>query len=327
MTMDALFDDAVRLALAQEANLAPSVHNIQPTRFRFRGDGVIELHEDKRRRIPIGDPTGADNRKSFGAAAEGLVMALAARGVGVEITRPATAIAELHARPGADPFALRAGVPQRASWRGVFAKPTTDDVAALQSLAGDDLAVVTAPRSVNEIATLFDDVSLTTLRDAPYRAELVSWMRLAKSHPDYARDGLNAEAMALSSVEAFGAGLVMGPCAFPLLDDIGVAGPLIAEGGKVKSAAGVVFFHRAADEDDFDVGRRFYRVWLEMTARGLSACPMSVLADSPEAAAQVKAAYGIDAKRKLVTAFRVGRRPAEKTQPPRVRLPATELMV
>lgn len=327
MSMAALFDDATRLALAQEANLAPSVHNIQPTRFRFRGDGVIELHEDTRRRIPIGDPTGADNRKSFGAAAEGLVMALAARGIGVEISRPATAIAEIHARPGADPDPMHARVPGRASWRGAFATPTTADLSALQSLASDDLAVVTEPRRIGEIATLFDDVSLTTLRDAPYRAELVSWMRLSKSHPDYARDGLNAEAMALSPFEAFGASVVMGPRAFPLLDSVGVAGPLIAEGGKVKSAAGVVFFHRAADEDDFDVGRRFYRVWLEITARGLSACPMSVLADSPEAAMQVKTAYGIDPKRKLVTAFRVGRKPEGKPKPPRVRLPATELMV
>ena len=133
--------------------------------------------------------------------------------------------------------------------------------------------------------------------------------------------------MALSPFEAFGAGVVMGPRAFPLLDGLGVAGPLIAEGAKVKGAAGVVLFHRAAEEDDFDVGRRFYRVWLEMTARGLSACPMSVLADSPTAAMQVKTAYGIDPKRKLVTAFRVGRRPAGKPQPPRVRLPATELLV
>lgn len=326
--MSFAFEPALREALAAEANLAPSVHNIQPTRFRFRDDGVIELHEDARRRLPIGDPTGADNRKSFGAAAEGLVMALAARGLAAEIRRDAGAIATLVASPGAEADAQHPLVDKRATWRASFAPPTAADrdvVAALGDAA--DVVAMTEPARVAEVARLFDDTSLVTLRDAAYRAELVSWMRLSRAHPAYARDGLNAEAMALSPFEAFAAGIVMGPRAFPLLDSVGLAHPLIAEGAKVKSAAGVVLFHRDANEDNFDVGRRFYRLWLDIAARGLAACPMSVLADSPAAAAQVKATYGIAENRKLVTAFRVGRVPDGARRPPRVRLPAAELIV
>lgn len=324
----AFLDDAARLAIVAEANLAPSVHNIQPTRFRFVGEDTIEIHEDARRRIPVGDPTGADNRKSFGAATEGLVMALAARNIAAVTTRGGGDIARLTLTPAADPEPHRALVPTRATWRGAFDKLTPADVATVDSLAAfDDLLPVTDPARVAEIAALYDDTSLVTLRDNAYRAELVSWMRFSRSHDDFARDGLNAEAMALSPFEAFAAGVVMGPRAFPLLDGIGLAGPLIAEGAKVKSAAGVILFHRDTNEDDFDTGRRFYRVWLEFTARGLSACPMSVLADSPTAAAQVKAAFGIGAHRKLVTAFRIGRKPDAARQPPRARLPAAELIV
>lgn len=325
---DVLFDARERLALVAEANLAPSVHNIQPTRFRFAADGAIEIIEDTQRRIPIGDPTGADNRKSFGAAAEGLVLALAARNVTAKIEIGAGPIARLTVDPEAEPDPLRACVHERATWRGAFEKPTTADIKVIASLGGfDDVVAVTAPHRIAEIATLYDDTSLSTLRNGAYRGELVSWMRLSRSDSNWSRDGLNAEAMALSTFEAFGARVVMGPRAFPLLDRAGLAGPLTAEGAKVKSAAGVVLFHRAAQEDEFNVGRRFYRLWLEITARGLCLCPMSVLADSAAAAAQMKASYGIAEDRKLVTAFRIGRRPEGAKAPPRVRLPAAELIV
>jgi hypothetical protein len=322
------FSGAERIDLVAEANLAPSVHNIQPTRFRFAADGAIEIHEDTRRRIPVGDPTGADNRKSFGAAAEGLVMALAARNISASIEAGDDALARIIMIPEAEPDPLREHVPRRATWRGAFGKRTPDDIARLETLAtsGDMTVVTDAPR-IAEIATLYDDTSLATLRDNAYRAELVSWMRLSRSAPAWSRDGLNAEAMALSPFEAFAAGLAMGPSLFPVLDGIGVARPLIAEGGKVKSAAGVVLFHRPASENDFDTGRRFYRAWLEITALGLCLCPMSVLADAPTAAAQVKQAFGIAADRKLVTVFRVGRRPDNAKAPTRVRLPPSELIV
>ena len=65
------FDLTARLALAGEANIAPSVHNIQPTRFRFGEDGGVTVLEDTKRRIPVGDPSGADSWKSLGAASEG----------------------------------------------------------------------------------------------------------------------------------------------------------------------------------------------------------------------------------------------------------------
>jgi hypothetical protein len=326
--MKAITGGDERIALVAEANLAPSVHNIQPTRFRFTDDGAIEIHEDTRRRIPVGDPTGADNRKSFGAAAEGLVLALAGRNIAARIEMGNGAIARVTPQPDGAPDPLRTHVKARATWRGGFDRVTTDDVKALEGLAASgDTTVVTDARRMAEIATLYDDTSLATLRDSAYRAELVSWMRLSRSAPEWSRDGLNAEAMALSPFEAFAAGLVMGPLLFSLLDGVRIARPLIAEGGKVKSATGVVLFHRPSGESDFDTGRRFYRAWLEITALGLCLCPMSVLADSQTAAVQLKRAFAIADDRKLVTAFRVGRRPSSAREPSRVRLPASELIV
>lgn len=312
-----------RLALVDAANRAPSVHNIQPARFRFLDERTIELVEDPQRRLFVGDPEGKDNQKSLGAALEGLALALSERGFGAETSG---ARVQMISGAGRDPLAPYAAT--RASYRGAFAPPSNRDRAALAEIAAScpDLHIIESPEAISELARLFDDVSMDVLRAPAYRAELLSWMRLSARHPNYVRDGLNAAHMALSPIEAIGAGIVLGAAAFPLLDAIGAARPLIADSGKVRSAAGVALFHRPAEEPEPETGRRFYRVWLEIERAGLALCPMSVLADVPRAAARLLREANLEG-RKLVTVFRIGRRPAKFVQPPRARLPASELIV
>ena len=311
-----------RLALIDAANRAPSVHNIQPARFRFLDERTVELVDDPQRRLLVGDPEGKDNQKSLGAALEGLSLALSERGLGAEVNG---ARVQMVSGAGRDPLAPFAAT--RASYRGMFAPANARDQAALEQIATtcSDLHIIAA-KDIADLASLFDDVSMEVLRAPAYRAELLSWMRLSARHPNYTRDGLNAAHMALSSIEATGAGIVLGSTAFPLLDTVGMARPLIAESSKVRSAAGVALFHRPMSEPELETGRRFYRVWLEIERAGLALCPMSVLADVPHAAERLLREANVDG-RKLVTVFRIGRRPANFVQPPRVRLPAAELIV
>jgi hypothetical protein len=318
-----------RLALVAAANRAPSVHNIQPARYRFDDERTITLLEDPKRRLFVGDPKGSDNQKSLGAGLEGLALALSERGIGLE-TGPATGEHEavrVALSTGAKPDPLAQFAETRASWRGAFAPRADADRAALARLAEacPDLRIIEASDAVAELAKLYDQVSLEVVRAPAYRAELLSWMRLSKKQPGYARDGLNAEHMALSQFEAFAAGIVLGG-AFPALDGVGLAGALMAEASKVKSAAGVALFHRPIAEPELETGRRFYRVWLEIERAGLALCPMSVLADVPHSAARLLAEAGLGADRKLVTAFRIGRRPPGAHVAPRARLPAAELI-
>ena len=42
-------------ALVAESSLAPSVHNVQPARWRI-GEDEVTLLEDTRRRLPVADP-------------------------------------------------------------------------------------------------------------------------------------------------------------------------------------------------------------------------------------------------------------------------------
>ena len=57
--------------LVAEASLSPSAHNTQPTRWRLRSDGRIEVLEDESRKLPIGDPEGRELNVSHGSAVEG----------------------------------------------------------------------------------------------------------------------------------------------------------------------------------------------------------------------------------------------------------------
>lgn len=330
------FDVAARHAIAGEANIAPSVHNIQPTRFRFTDDGAIAVFEDRKRRLPVGDPSGADNWRSLGAASEGLAIALSARGFATNVVwrdvadAAATSrqIARVIVSGDAAPDRLRAFVPKRSTWRGPFAAKDAAASRGIEALrATADLQLVEGRSAIADIAKLYDTTTLVTLRDTAYRLELRSWMRLGRLNGNWGRDGLNAHAMALSGFEAAGADIVLGKRMFSVFDKIGLAGPLMAEGARVRGAAAIGLFHRPAEEHEFETGRRFYRLWLEVTAAGLCLCPMSVLSDAPSTATQLKAQYGVDPARKLVNVFRIGVRPAHAKAHKRARLPAWDLLV
>lgn len=323
-----------RRALVTEAMLAPSVHNVQPARWRFEGDDALILFEDAAVRLPVGDPRGNDAEISLGAAAEGLRLAAGHRGVGVteEVTAlpGATAtlipVARYRLREGmADPDPLAAGVEARRSWRGDFQACASSDRAEAAKLAGDDAAVVTDPAMLSRIARLFDQASHGFMRDGKFRRELVSWMRLSRRHPRWSRDGLNADAMAMNRIEAIGASAVLGPL-FALLDRIGLAGPLLAEGKKLSGSAGLVVFHRPVDEAPFISGGHFYRLWLAIEAAGFGAAVLAALADDPAVSAEVATIAGVPRGRRVVSAFRIGRRPAGAIAP-RSRRGIDELLV
>ncbi len=317
--------------LVAEARLAPSVHNIQPTRFSLR-DGAILMHGEPCRILPAADPNGHDVRLSHGAALEGLALALAAEGLVLAETclglgddhGPVACISVAARAAPADP--VRSHVPQRASWRGGFCPPSGETQAALSRLseAAPDLILVQDRAAVASIAALADRAGLFFLRDLEHRRELLKWMRLSPKHADYRRDGLNAEAMALSPAQAFAAGLVLGP-AFAWLDRLGLAGMLTAEASKTRSASAIALLHRPEGEDPLLSGRAFYRAWLAMTRAGLAACPVSVIVDWPQGRAALCGWHPLPPGRRLVNVFRIGV-PTVRHGAVHSRLPVDELI-
>ena len=294
------------------------------------------------RSIPVADPSMRDWRLSHGAQFEGLKIALAASGYeladviiepavggdgpfGLQLIASASVIAAsvLDAQSAKD-LAL---AERRQTWRGSFAAVTPSATAALDALrrVQPGCLFVSSNDDLADIAALYDAASMHFLRDRHHRKELINWMRLSTSHKGYARDGLSAVAMGLGALEAWAAGLVLGPL-FDGLDRVGLAKPLLSESIKNKSAAAIVVMPKPIDEDQFDTGRHFYRLWLDFERVGLKACPMSVLIDWDDTRQQLETRFGIGNDQTICAAFRVGI-PNGKSNYPRARLPVGELLV
>ena len=151
-------------------------------------------------------------------------------------------------------------------------------------------------------------------------------MRLSRRDPRWSQDGLNAGAMEMSPFEAAVAGQVLRQGVFEALDRIGVAPGLVAEAKVVRSAEAVALFHRPEGEPPLATGRRFYRLWLQCAGAGLSAAPMAVLADDPQAREAIRRAFDVPDGRRLITAFRLGV-PPKVLKDPKPRLPLQTLIV
>lgn len=321
-----LFED-----LVAEARLAPSVHNIQPTRWRRDGDAILVL-ADETRHLPVADPSGHDVRLSHGAAIEGFSLALGLRGLqiaAIETTIDAVpgqgAVARITLAPGGEADPLAASVASRASWRGVFGSaPDLAQKLAHLARARDDLVVIGGTDAIAEIAGLSDRAGFHFLCDDAHRGELLHWMRLSRADPRYGLDGLDAEAMALGRIEAVAASLVLGPL-FPALRRLRLAAPLTSEYGKTASGA-IALFHRPSGEDPLETGRAFYRAWLAMESVGLAACPISVLVDWPPSKTTLVERFAVPTTRRLVNVFRLGIAP--RREPARhARLAVQDLIV
>lgn len=325
--------EEMQRALVAEASLAPSVHNVQPARWRFTDGGLI-LFEDRSRRLPAGDPTGRDAATSLGAAAEGMAIALSRHGLTLEDEGESDL-----GGAGGDPipvrrFRLSEGgaldpladfVSLRQSRRGAFLTPSPADREAARALQADDAAPIADEAAIAEVAVLADKAGLGFFRNGPFRAELLSWMRLSPRHRRWILDGLNAEAMAMSRLDRIGAGLVLGPL-FRLVDRLGLSGAVTSEAGTVKSAAALIIFHRPAGEPPFEGGRAFYRLWLRVVEAGFQAAVMAALADDEAAAEALHQRLSIPDDRRIASVLRIGRS-APGTAYPRARLPVEQLLV
>ena len=329
-----MFTRDEQMAILAEVSRAPSVHNVQPARWRFENDGVTLL-QDRSRRLPAGDPTGRDVEASLGASFEGMVLALSRLGLGLseplhvaddgrgELRSVCTA----RFVPGESVDPLAEHVARRRSWRGAFAPVEAFDLVSLEATLNvrEDARLLIGKDLIARVAKLNDDCSWEFMRDPSYHAELCEWMRLSPADPRWNVDGLSAECLAMSAIERRAASLLFRPAAFGVLKTIGLARALVAESARVKSAAAAIAFHRDDDESPFDSGRAFYRLWLEITATGLVACPMSSIADSALGSTEMRAHCRIPSGRRVVNVLRVGRAPTKL--PKSARLPASELLI
>ncbi len=223
---------------------------------------------------------------------------------------------------------LAAWVGQRCTYRGrcIPAEPRMID--GLRRLVAESvhLTGIYEPEEIAAVARANDGSSFRFLSIPAYRSELYGWMRFTPRHPQWSRDGLTAECLGMSAIEAFVAQMLFRPAGFSLLAATGLAERLTSEGAATRSASAVIVLHQWARQSWFTGGRRLYRFWLELSRLGLSACPMSALADDPEAAEWLAHLCGVPVGAQIVNVFRVGVAPDGPT-PRSPRLPANQLLV
>jgi nitroreductase len=270
-------EDAFRAIVAQ-AMLAPSAHNTQPARWSL-SDGAITVWADLARRLPAGDPDDRDLQVSCGAAVEGTVLALARQGKGATVTwqdgpdrgglRPIARITQAGAPTPEDVERARLA-PQRSTHRVGFAPVPS---AALAGLQAPHLTLVQDAREMAWMAPQIDRASARLLRDRAVRQELLAWMRLSPRDARYSCDGLTREALGMGAVTAALTRPALGTPLYSVLARLGLGPALSGEAERSRQGGAILLFHWPKAGAALEAGRAFYRLWLDVTARGLAGCP------------------------------------------------------
>ena len=318
-------DDQFRKIVAR-ANLAPSIHNAQPARWRLRGD-VIEVAASLDVALPIADPSGEAVGLSCGAAVEATVIALpfAAEVSDVWAKRDFHSwtghrvAALIRIKSASHEDALSPQLERRFTWRGPF--ETTSP--RLFGWSRQDTVFVLDQPTRAWIAGLNDTASLGIMRDRAFRRELLGWIRLKIGHPRYRFDGLSLEALRMNERIAKTVRLGFGPL-WSLMDMFGRTSVMTAEADVTMTAPILACFHRPSGESAVASGRAYLRLCLEAAHLDLVAWPMAALTDDASAAAEITQHLAIGPDRKLMQVLRLGEPAGEQT--PRARRPLEELI-
>ncbi|GIJ81326.1 hypothetical protein SAMN05443287_101481 [Micromonospora phaseoli] len=275
---------------ATDAIRAPSLHNVQPWRFRLR-DGGIEVLVDPTRRLPATDPSGWGARVACGAALFNLRLALAAAGAPATVRlRPypaepdvlARLLPDLPRRPSPAEQDLYSAIPRRFSNRAPFwPDPVPADARwRLGEAARAEhcwLELLIGVSAVNAFAEIAHGAHRVLERDPAYGAEREAWVR-AEHAPDgipAAAGGVQAEPQDLLPSRGFG-----GVQRAPGRDF--EPEPLVAVLGSAGNTA----------VDQVVAGQALQRMLLTATDAGLSVSMLSQPIEVPSAREQLRMSLG-----------------------------------
>lgn len=319
-----MISEEIKNKVLELATTAPNVHNVQPWKWMF-SDKVIELHLDATKMLTIADPTGRDISISLGCAWKNLKITLSHFGLQLvdENIRPLKKFSDQLIASGtlktdAQEDPLFPYIHHRRTYRGKFKTAEPLEINALQNFAKshNNWTLETNLNSIKSLASAYDNSSYFFLKKKEYLQELYSWMRFSVDDKRWNEDGLNAEAMSLSSIEAAFAKTLLKPKHFQKLSKFGLAKMLISEAPQIKTASAVAFFKSAIPEDHFANGEQLMEDWLKLTALGFSLCPLSSLSDDKENNHNLLKQY-CSADEVIVLAFRVGIAPSIIYKSPR----------
>jgi hypothetical protein len=275
---------------------APSAHNTQPWTLRYASDQVM-LGFDPARWLAVSDPTRRDLELSLGAFAEAVLIAAAEDGLALRFEGdrfvPAETIYET-------PF-TGADLEHRRTSRLAYAPGRIEDLTAARAQLrdGEQLHELSA-RSVVE---LFSRADRHVYKTPPVVEELRAWLRLDPADPRYVEDGLNADCLDLSRLEARALSVALRPRVLPL-----VRRALTAASSRVLARDHSILVLEGPRDDVRESGRSLLRLWLALDRDGYRTHPLSQLIDSDETLATLANRLSVPSER-LLAVFRAGRSP------------------
>jgi hypothetical protein len=291
---------------------APSAHNTQPWVLDYAAD-AIALRFDPERHLSAGDPTRRDLLLSLGALVEAVVIVATADGVPLEFVADvdlgAASVGAFRAANRLAPAAFTpADLEARATSRLAYTAERLPEVAlaAARATLGRGLRLIEL--STRRVADLYVAGDRALYDDPRLVEELRSWLRLDPGDPRL--DGLAADCLNLSRVEARGLSILLRPGVYRLLRATrmhrlltSATKPLVAREGSVLVLVGAIRTH----EQMLETGRSLLRSWLSLTRSGFHVHPLSQILDAPSAAAELSRRAGVGEREKALCVFRVGR--------------------
>ncbi|MEH6665802.1 MAG: nitroreductase family protein [Brevundimonas sp.] len=273
--------------LVRFATLAANGHNAQPWRFARAASGVT-LAPDAARRTPVVDPDDHHLYASLGCAAENLMLAASAYGLGAAYGfDPETARIGIDLAPaGRAVDALVAAIPKRQSTRSVYsgAPVAPEDLAALRAAAeveGVDTLLITDRPGIARVRDAVIEGNRLQMQDEAFIRELRQWIRFDAAAALRTSDGLFGAASGNPVVPGW-----LGRSLFPMA--FTVDGETRKYQAQMDSSAGVAVFSAArADPEHWALaGRACQRFALQATALGVKHAfvnqPVEVAAMRPQ---------------------------------------------
>ena len=284
--------------LVAHAALAPSGGNAQPWRFVFRGgvcDGVLDLRGAE----SALDPDGMGSVLALGAAAENLVLAAAAIGLGADVepfpegvpditgVPDGTVVFRAHLRRAPASHAPELDWVARRSTNRRQAAPqplTPHQIASLGAAAGSRglrLQFLTDPAELAELGRILGEGDRLRFLSPALRAELLGELRWSPAEAARTGTGIDLATLELPATDAATIGLLRREDAFERLARVEGAGSTFAKAARTTfaatSAVGMLSAHGEGAEAYFHGGRGLEHVWLTACSLGLALHPYTAL--------------------------------------------------
>jgi len=329
--------DTILAHLLEAASRAPSAHNTQPWRLRWRKD-ELQVYVSEKRMLRIADPEGFDTLHAIGAVLENLLLTLRQLGFEGEyqvtdnwnLSKPVVRIRwRSVAGLTPDPTLYRMIPIRRTSRLTYLHEPILPRILAEISAAvacPSKLYLLTDPAAIAETRSLAARSGAQALGNREYAAELYRWMRFSRRDSSWYRDGLNAECMGWNRIESALAQRLMAPSIVSRLARFWWSKWMYTnteQQAPFAPALCLLATHDRSLAGHVNAGRNLQHAWLTAAAHGLVTHPLSAAVDDPSSRARVLEIFAVPAGEIHVNLFRLGESPKTARS---ARLPADELL-